>query len=121
MARIKLKAENKNETIVLAYLEENASPSLVERINSGNKTLAQCWNYIVNEARKEAKNGCACIEDNTVYGWAIHFFEEDSIKGNKYKSGPKASVSTSESKEAKPKPKKKTEDVEQLSFADLWG
>ena len=23
----------------------------------------------------------ACIEDKTVYGWAIHYFEEDDIQG----------------------------------------
>ncbi|MEG1751954.1 MAG: hypothetical protein RR247_02705 [Clostridia bacterium] len=27
---------------------------------------------------------CACVEDKTVFGWAIHYFEEDSIEGTLY-------------------------------------
>lgn len=79
MARLNLTAEGKNQAIVLAYLEENASDSLVERINSGKKTMRDCWTFITQQARKTATNNCACIEDREVFGWAIHFFEEDGI------------------------------------------
>ena len=39
-----------------------------------------------DEARKVAEKdaNCACIEDNVVFGWAIHYFEEDSIIGTLY-------------------------------------
>ena len=39
--------------------------------------------YATNEARNLAKNGASydCIDDNTVFGWAIHYFEEESIEG----------------------------------------
>ena len=39
--------------------------------------------YACDEARKLAEKGAnsACIEDSVVYGWAIHFFEEESIVG----------------------------------------
>lgn len=80
MARLNLTAEGQNQNIVLAYLEENASDSLAERINGGKKTMRDCWNYITQQARKRATNNCACIEDREVFGWAIHFFEEDDIK-----------------------------------------
>ena len=97
MARIKLKTDNKCEKIILNYLEKNASDDLVERINNGKKTLTQCWNYITSEAKKEAKNGCACIEDATVYGWAVHFFEEDSISGEAFnKSTPVKTAASAE-------------------------
>ena len=79
MARLNLTAEGQNQNIVLAYLEENASDSLAERINSGKKTMRDCWSYITQQARKRATNNCACIEDREVFGWAIHFFEEDGI------------------------------------------
>ena len=129
MARIKLKTDNKCEKIILNYLEKNASDDLVERINSGKKTLTQCWNYITSEAKKEAKNGCACIEDTTVYGWAVHFFEEDGISGEAFnKSTPVKTATSTETSasEAAPveKPKKKAKadvGLDQISFGDLFG
>lgn len=77
---LNLTANNGNEKIILQYLENNASEVLAEKINSGKKTLADCWKFITECARKQAKNGCACIQDDVVFGWAVHFFEEDSIK-----------------------------------------
>ena len=40
--------------------------------------------YAANEARKSAVNNCAIIEDEVVFGWAIHYFEEDKIEGVLY-------------------------------------
>ena len=39
-----------------------------------------------DEAKKLAEKGAnaACVEDNVVYSWAIHYFEEDSIEGTLY-------------------------------------
>ena len=134
---LNLKATGKNEEIILKYLEGNASEALTEKINGGAKTLSQCWNYITCEARKQANGGCACIEDSTVYGWAIHFFEEESINGadyNKAKCGVKAVKTASD--EVKPaegavteanmqkKPKTKKNEAcgfDQISFDSLFG
>lgn len=127
MNNIKLEAKNGNEGIILSYLKEFASPALVERINNGNKTLAQCWKYITAEAKKKAKNGCACIEDCTVYGWAIHFFEEDDVNIEEIPNEPHVEVSTSKKAEdniPQPKAKKKKEtaqNFEQLGFDALFG
>ena len=43
-------------------------------------------NYARDEAKKLADTGknYACVEDSTVYGWAIHYFEESSIEGTLY-------------------------------------
>lgn len=132
MAKLNLKANGSNEKIVLDYLTNNASESLAERINNGKKTLTQCWSYIMHEARKQAVNGCACIEDSTVFGWAIHFFEEDSIKAEEFNmksSGTaKTSAKTQEEKVTevaeqpkkaptkKPKPKEMFVNAEQIGF-----
>ena len=127
MSAINLTAKNPNETIILNYLKENASDALVERINGGKKTLADCWKYITSEAKKKAKNGCACIEDRVVFGWAIHFFEEDDIKGEDIPNEPYTEVSTGETEQGpapQPKPKKKKEtaqNFEQLGFEALFG
>lgn len=80
MTELKLTAGTESERRVLDYLQENASQVLAEKINNGEKTLSGCFGYIRSEARKQAQNGVAVIEDATVYGWAVHYFEEDSIK-----------------------------------------
>lgn len=78
--KINLTANNANEQRVLDYLEANASDVLAEKINGGKKTLNGFFAYARGEAQKLAVNGCACVEDQTVFGWAIHYFEEDEIK-----------------------------------------
>ena len=137
MGRLNLTAEDSTSQIILDYLESNASDSLVEKINTGNKTLTQCFNYIKTEAKKEAVNGCACISDAAVFGWAVHFFEEDALKGDDYKSAPSGATSVktsntdaekvvpaseveSKKKTPKPKPLEVINNAEQIGF-DFFG
>lgn len=80
MARLNLNAQGKNQEILLDYLEKNASDPLAEKINTGKKTLEGCWEYIRKSARSRATNNIAVIEDVEVFGWAVHYFEEDDIK-----------------------------------------
>lgn len=92
--KLNLQAKNESQKRILEYLEENASDILADKINNGvqvekdgkqllsKKDLDSFFVYAQNEARKLAENkSYACIEDKTVYGWAIHYFEEDSIEG----------------------------------------
>ena len=123
--RTNLTAKTDNEKRILAHIEQNATDYLCAKINNGKKTLQGCWNYITAEAKKQAVNGCACIEDNTVFGWAMHYFEEDTIKEGatpKPKTAPKTTTPPKATPTAKPKatptiqtPPKQ----EQLSFFDL--
>lgn len=122
--KLNLQAGNAYETAVLKYLEENASDILVEKINSGNKTLEQCFVYIKNQAKKEAQSGCAMIEDKVVYGWAVHFFEEDEIEAEvkgkaKPIPEPKEIVKKTETQKKPIKTVEKNE--EQLSLFALLG
>ena len=85
-------------TVLKEYLEENASASLAEKINHGvfiekdgkrllnRKDLNGFMIYACNEAKKLADKGAtsACIKSDIVYGWAIHYFEEDDIVGKLY-------------------------------------
>ena len=95
MIELNLETKNKEQDLVKAYLEENASDVLAEKINNGviiekdgkklinKKTLDGFFSYACNEARKQAAKGqnSACIPDSEVFGWAMHYFEEDSIEG----------------------------------------
>ena len=96
--KLNLEAKNKQEEVILAYLQANASDALAEKINNGmpltkdgktftnKKTLSGFMKYACDEARNLAEKGanCACVEDSVVFGWAIHYFEEDSIEGTLY-------------------------------------
>ena len=93
-----LTATTTEEKVLLEYLEQNASEVLAEKINNGvpivkdgkklisKKTLAGFMKYATDEARKQAAKGatCACLHSDIVFGWAIHYFEEDSILGTLY-------------------------------------
>ena len=108
--QLNLETKSKEQELVKAYLEENASEILAEKINNGTpfekdgktfinkKTLDGFMKYASDEARKLASKGAnsACVEDKVVYGWAVHYFEEDSIEGTlfnadgtEYKPAPK--------------------------------
>ena len=92
---LNLISNNAAEQRVKEYLEQNASAELAKRINEGvpvekdgitliqKKTLAGFIQYATEEAKKAAEKGasCACVDDNTVFGWAVHYFEEDAIEG----------------------------------------
>ena len=53
--------------------------AFAERYKLESKNLDSCIAYIKSEAKKQAKNGCAAIEDSIVYGWAVHYYQEDSV------------------------------------------
>lgn len=132
---LNLTAQNKQEELVLKYLQDNASETLADKINNGTpfekdshslinkKTLAGFMKYACDEARKLAEKGAnsACIDDQTVYGWAIHYFEEESIEGTLYTldgAEYKPTVKRVESNAVKAKPEPKKQENVQFSFFD---
>ena len=95
---LNLEAKTPAERKIKAYLEANASEILADKINNGvhiqkdgktllnKKTLDGFMKFACDEAKKQAEKGasCACIDDDVVFGWAVHYFEEDSIEGILY-------------------------------------
>lgn len=120
MIELNLKADTPEQRKIKAYLQKNVNDILANKINQGvriqkdgktlinKKTLASFMTYAESEARKLLAKGakCACIDDPIVYGWAIHYFEEDSIEGNLYKEDGTEykAVVKAEPKIAKPAP-----------------
>lgn len=125
--KLNLEAETPAEQKVKAYLEQNASEVLARKINEGvkivkdgktllnKKTLAGFLKFACDEAKKQAEKGAqsACIEDTVVYGWAAHYFEENSIEGTLYNEDgtvykalmPKTAPLPTKYEPPKPKPK----------------
>lgn len=136
MPELNLTAKTKEEQKIKAYLEKNASSTLADKINNGTKiqkdgktllnkkTLSDFMKFACDEAKNQAENGAqsACIDDDVVYGWAIHYFEEDSIEGKlynedgtEYKIQPGVTAKAPATTYSPPKPQPKP----QLSMFDL--
>ena len=122
--KLNLEAKTKEQQRIKAYLEENASDILAGKINNGvlikkdGKILLNCktldgfMSFASEEAKKQAEKGAryAMVEDAVVFGWAVHYFEEDSIEGtlynddgSEYKEPSKATKSKPVSAPSKPK------------------
>lgn len=98
MSKIDLETKTKEQEILKAYLEKSASNILADKINNGvkiekdgktlvnRKSLETFMKFATEEAKKQAEKGTnvAMIEDKVVFGWLIHYFEEDSIEGILY-------------------------------------
>lgn len=135
--RLNLEAKTKAQQLVKEYLENNSSSALADKINNGTviekdgktlknkKTLDGFMKYASDEARKLAEKGAnsACVEDEVVFGWAVHYFEEDSIEGTlfnedgtEYKKQPSATAKAPTVKYTPPKPQPKPK----MSMFDMF-
>ena len=138
MPTINFTAKGRDQELILAYLTENASDVLAEKINNGTpfekdgkqlinrKDLNGFMKYACGEARKQAEKGSnsTCVEDAVVYGWAIHYFEEDSIEGKLYNPDgteykPPAPVKKATTSKTATKPTPPPKPKSQFSFFDL--
>ena len=140
MIKLNLVTSCEEHELIKKYLEENASEILADKINNGvkivkdgvtlinKKTLEGFMNFAAEEAKKAASKGArsACVRSDVVFGWAIHYFEEDSIEGTLYnedgtpysKPVPKAKTVTAPVKKVTTPPKKESS---QMSLFDFGG
>lgn len=117
---------NSLQDTIKAYLDKRASEDSLFAVTYAkeNKNIKDCCSYITSQAKKQQTGGCAAISDDVVFGWAVHYYDEDDIKVEKSSnmrvavnnSAPKTEVKK-EATILKIKPKKKEkEDVGQLSL-----
>ncbi len=95
MIKLNLVTSCEEHEILKEYLENNVSETLADKINNGvqivkdgitllsKKDLVGFMDYAQSEARKTAEKGknYKAVHHDTVFGWLIHYFEEDSIEG----------------------------------------
>ena len=60
---------------VTSYIIDNYITSVENAEKVMSKTLSDCISNIRDKARKQAKNGCAMIEDRTVWNWVEEFYK----------------------------------------------
>ncbi len=125
-----LKTKNGSQECIKKYLEEHASPELAKKINNGvpvqkdgktvinKKDLDGFWAYASQKARATKES---YTENEVVFGWAMDYFNDDSIIGTLYTedgkkyNAPKTTIQPvpAPTVAEKPKPQKA-----QLSFFD---
>lgn len=90
---------NTFEKIIKDHLEKMAQGDAVfaqkfyDRCEKEKDAIKDCCTYITSEAKKRAQGGCAVVEDAEVFGWAIHYFDENIQRP---KGAPRAEVKTAE-------------------------
>lgn len=147
MIALDLKVNDEQQEIIKNYLQENVSDILAEKINKGiniiknntplvsKKDLDGFMEYACKRAQEQAEKGkrSAVVKDDVVFGWAIHYFEEDSIEGTLYnpdgtkyeppKTKSSCNVTASEGEASKPTVLVTTPPVKkdiQLNMFDLF-
>lgn len=69
---------NEFSTVVNQYLQNMAEhdEAFAERFANKEKSIVKCCDYIVNQARKQAVKSAAVVQDDVVFGWAAHYYQE---------------------------------------------
>lgn len=100
------------ETTIKNYLDNRAREDslFAETYKKANKSIKECCRYIISRARKLGGTAVA-VDDATVYGWAVHYYDEDDIKveassGRVEVAAPAAVVKPEQAKPATPKRQK---------------
>ena len=77
--RIKILASEVKDTALLKIVDYLLSrEDMNDKYLNEEKSLKQMVEFIKGQAQKKANNGMAMIEDEVVYGWAIHYFDESN-------------------------------------------
>lgn len=81
-----MKTSNAFKETIKAYLDQRAAEDELFAVTyqKENKNLDECCNYVAKCAQS---GGCAGYADEEVFGWAVHYYDEDDIKNIKPISG----------------------------------
>ncbi len=109
------------------YLKKRADtdPSVKNNLNKENKSLKECWDYVLGEVAKtmfrSGNFGCAAGDDEDLYALAVHYYDEDDIKIAPLPTNMKVKAKMDEEKkeeraaESEPKEAPKKEKVKRIS------
>lgn len=111
------------EQRIQQYFDANASDDLKKRVAEAGKTAKGALAYCTEQARKGATGNSACVDDATVYGWAMHYYEDEQAsdwegRSATRTSAPQAVATTARQKPPKTRSKAMASGMEQM---DLFG
>lgn len=77
------KEHNSFINAIKSYLDSRAASDelFAKAYAKENKSLDECCNYILSEAKK--RGNAVAMTDEEVYGLSVHYYDEDNIKVNK--------------------------------------
>lgn len=89
------KEQNSVKDAIKAYLDERAKNDelFAASYAKPNKNIDECFKYVVGEARK--RGNAVYVSDEEVFGWAVHYYDEDDIKINDLPRGERVSAKAS--------------------------
>lgn len=89
------KEQNSVKNAIKAYLDERAKNDelFAASYAKPNKNIDECFKYVVGEARK--RGNAVYVSDEEVFGWAVHYYDEDDIKINALPKGERVSTKAS--------------------------
>lgn len=97
------------EDAIKTYLDELAKTDelFAKTYSKKGKSIKECCNYIMGEAKKAAKGGTSiALSDEEVYALAIHYYDEDDISAPDEVAGEVVAPAKTE-KPSKPKTSKR--------------
>ena len=120
--------QEKNPAVIRIgnYLKKRAEadPSVKNNLQKENKSLKECWDYVLGEVAKtmfrSGNFGCAAGDDEDLYALAIHYYDEDDIKIAPLPTNMKVKAKMDEEKkeeraaESEPKEAPKKEKVKRI-------
>lgn len=64
------------------YLDTMAASDAVfaEKMKDENKSIDKCMEFICAEVEKMSDKDSVCIDDDTVYGLAVHYYDEKNVE-----------------------------------------
>lgn len=70
---------NEFEKSIKAYLDSRAAedPEFAEKYANKEKSIEQCCDYIIQKVEESGRRGFA---DEEIYGFAVHYYDEDKIE-----------------------------------------
>lgn len=95
---------NNFENTIKVYLDKRAGEDslFAESYKKPGKSIKECCDYIAGQAYKLGGSAVA-VDDDTVYGWAVHYYDEDGIKVDKLpaRAGVRTVVELSDEEKAR--------------------
>ena len=88
---------------IKAYLDKRAEEDelFAQSYAKENKSIDECIKYILGEAYKLGNS--SFVSDEEVYGWAVHYYDEDDVVINKIPTSVNARTSVELTEEEKEK------------------
>lgn len=109
---------DKNLKLICDYLL--GRQDMQEKLNNPNKSIEKMFDYVRSKAKEKAVNRCATIIDAEVFGWAVHYYDEEDVGGDEEQPSrlnlESAKAIVKKSVDQKKKPKKEESEWMQESL-----